>query len=211
MPEPSKFYVNYSNSAAAFGFEDGMRSTENYYDMPLEHSCLADVGYVFPAQPIPAMTSVQATGVNIPVEYPSIAQDYLGHFDNDTTAVPTSGTSMDTLSSANLTSSPSEVSQAQSFPAQLAGSSSSVPRQMTSQSSGDLRQCEWIVDHGRICGEFLGWECQDHLASAHGIRNISAHKIIVCGACGKKEKRKFFVRHFREVHLHFRRRRQNAA
>ncbi|KAI5992915.1 hypothetical protein EDD15DRAFT_2367678 [Pisolithus albus] len=211
MPEPSRFYVNYPNSSAAFGFEDGMGSTANYYARPLEHPCLADVGYVFPAQPIPPMVSARATGVNIPVEYPSVAQEYLGQFDNDTSAVPTSGTSMGSLSSANSASSPSEVSQVHSSPAQLPGSSSSVPRQTTSQSSGDLRQCEWIVDHERICGELVGWECQHHLASAHGIRKISAHEIIVCGACGRKEKRKFFVRHFREVHLHFRRQRQNAA
>ncbi|KAI5997439.1 hypothetical protein EDD15DRAFT_2194513 [Pisolithus albus] len=211
MPEPSSFYVNYPNSSAAFGFEEGMRSTENYYDRPLEHSCLADVGHVFPPQPIPPMVSARATGVNIPVEYPSVAQDYLGHFDNDTSAVPTSGTSMGPPGPANLASSPSEVSQAHSSPAQRAGSASSVPRQMTSQSSGDSRQCEWIVDHERICGELVGWECQHHLASAHGIFKIPSTEFVRCGVCGKLRKRKFILRHFRETHLGFPRPKRHAA
>lgn len=184
-----------------------MRSTENYCDMPLDHSCLADVGYVFPAQPIPFMVSAQATGGNIPTDHPTLAQEYLGQFDNDTSAVPTSGTSMGTLSSANSASSPSEISQAQSFPAQLAGSASSV----TSQSSVDLRQCEWTVSHGRICGKLVGRECQDHLASAHGIFKIRSTEFVRCGVCGKLRKRKFILRHFRETHLGFPRRKRHAA
>lgn len=211
MPAPSGFYVNYSNSAAAFGFEDGMRSTANYYDRPLEHSYPPDVGFVFPAQPVPPMASVQATGVNVPAEHPTIAQEYLGRFDNDTSAVPTSGTSMGTLGSANSASSPSEVSQGHSFPAQLAGSASSVPRQMTPQSSGDLRQCQWKVDHGRICGKLVGRECQNHLASAHGIVQIPSTEPVRCGVCGKLRKRKFLLRHFRETHLGFPRRKRHAA
>ncbi|KAI6117385.1 hypothetical protein EDD16DRAFT_1707701 [Pisolithus croceorrhizus] len=211
MPAPSTFHVNYSNAAAAFGLEDGMRSTANYYNMPLEPSYPPDVGFVTSAQPFPSMASVQTTGVNIPAGHSTLAQGYSGQFGSDASAVATSSTSMGTLSSANLASSPSEVSQAHSFPAPLAGSASSVPSQTASRSSDDLRLCQWKDTQGNICGKLVGWNCQDHLASAHRIVNISSDKSVKCGACGEEKKRKFILRHIRERHLGFRRQRRNAA
>ncbi|KAI6125577.1 hypothetical protein EDD16DRAFT_422990 [Pisolithus croceorrhizus] len=211
VPAPSRFYVNYSNAAAAFGLEDGMRSTANYYSMPLESSYPPDVGFVAPAQSSPSIASFQTTGVNIPAGHSTLAQGYSGQFGSHASAVATPSASMGTLSSANLASSPLEVSQAHSFPAPLAGSASPVPSQGASRSSDDPRRCQWKDNQGNICGELVGWNCQGHLASAHEIVNISSDKSVKCGACGEEKKRKFILRHNRERHLGFRRQKRNAA
>ncbi|KAI6095913.1 hypothetical protein F5141DRAFT_623669 [Pisolithus sp. B1] len=204
----SAFHVNYPTTTAVFGHEGGVQSTVNRYDLSLEPSYLPDAGIVAPAQPIPSVCSVQATGFSTFVGNPTVTQGYTEQFSSGVSAA---GTSVGSPCSANFASSPSEVSQAHTFPAQLADPATSVYPQVTSQSSGDLRGCKWKNDHGDICGEPVGWKCQHHLASAHRIRKIPADALVKCGACGEKKKRKFLVRHFREKHLRFRRRKRNTA
>ncbi|KAI6117382.1 hypothetical protein EDD16DRAFT_1520066 [Pisolithus croceorrhizus] len=186
---PPVFHGSYPETNAVLGHE--------YYNTSLESP---DVGFFAPTQFIPPMVSVQPTGVNIPAGHSTLAQGYSGQFGSDASAIATSGTSMGILSSADLAS-----SQTHSFPAPLAGSASSVPPQAKSQSSGDLKPCKWRNNRGGICGELVGWHCQDHLAHAHGIFRIPSSRSIECGACGEQQKRKYILRHFREVHLEFRR------
>ncbi|KAI6159376.1 hypothetical protein EDD17DRAFT_901312 [Pisolithus thermaeus] len=175
----------------------------------LEPSYPPDAGFIAPPQPIPSMDSVEATGFNTSVGHlTTLAPGCLRQFNS---GVGAAGTSVGTPSSVNYTSSPPEVSEAHTFPVHVADSVTSVSPQVTSQSSGDLRGCEWKNGDGDVCGKPVGWECQHHLASAHGIRKIPADAILICGVCGEKRKRKFFVRHFREKHLRFRRRKRNAA
>ncbi|KAI6125201.1 hypothetical protein EV401DRAFT_1131522 [Pisolithus croceorrhizus] len=200
MFAPPASHVNYSETAAILGHKNGVQSTTNYYNMPLEPFCPPNAGFSAPTQFVPSMESVQATGFNTSIGYPTFAQGYVGQFGSDASTVTTSGTSVDTLSSTNLASSPSEVSQAHTLPAQLAVS---APPQVLSQFSGDRRPCQWRNNQGGICGELVGRHCQDHLALEHGIVNMSSSRSIECGACGEEKKRKFFLRHFREVHLGF--------
>lgn len=201
---PSEFYVNHLTTSNVFVHGSGVQSTANPYDVPLEPSYL-DAGFIAPAQPIPFMNLVQATGSNTSAGHPALGEGYVGQYNNGVSAA---GASVSAPGSANFAVSPSEVSQAHTFPAQVANS---VTPQETSQSSGDLRPCQWRNNQGRICGQRLGWHCESHLASEHGIRKLPADKVIVCGACGEEKKRKFFVRHFREVHLGFHRGRRNAT
>ncbi|KAI5997429.1 hypothetical protein EDD15DRAFT_342609 [Pisolithus albus] len=203
---PSEFYVNHPTTSNVFVHGSGVQSTANPYDVPLEPSYL-DAGFIAPAQPIPFMNSFQATGSNTS-GHPALGQGFMEQYNNGVSAA---GASVSAPSSANFAVSPSEVSQLHTFPAQAANSAASVIPQETSQSSGDLRPCQWRNDQGEICGERLGWSCESHLASVHGIRKLPAYKVIICGACDEGKKRKFFVRHFREVHLGFHRRKRNVT
>ncbi|KAI6022334.1 hypothetical protein PISMIDRAFT_16121 [Pisolithus microcarpus 441] len=123
-------------------------------------------------------------------------------------SVSATGTSLCAPNSANSASFPPEAFLAHTFPAQLANSATSVPPQEPPHSSGDLRACEWRNDQGDICGVLVGWHCERHLAFAFEIRELPSLTVIVCGACGEEKKRKFIVRHFRDVHLRFLRRRR---
>ncbi|KAI6018829.1 hypothetical protein EDC04DRAFT_448264 [Pisolithus marmoratus] len=71
------------------------------------------------------------------------------------------------------------------------------------QPSGDLRPCTWRNNGGVMCGEMLSFNCQGHLATAHGITEMSRTTLVLCGACGSTLTRGSFLRHFREVHLRY--------
>ncbi|KAI5997435.1 hypothetical protein EDD15DRAFT_343228 [Pisolithus albus] len=176
--------------------------------MSLEPSDPLDAGFISPAQPFPSMNLFQATGSNTSIGHPAPGQEYVGQ---DCSGVGAAGTTLCAPNPVNSASFPSEFSQAHTSPAQLVDPATSITPQERSQSSGNLKPCEWRNNQGGICGELLGWSCESHLASEHGIRGLPAYKVIICGACGEGKKRKFFVRHFREVHLGFRRGKRNAT
>ncbi|KAI6020694.1 hypothetical protein PISMIDRAFT_578460 [Pisolithus microcarpus 441] len=205
---PSEFYVNHLTTSNVFVHGSGVQSTANPYDVPLEPSDLLDAGFIAPPWPIPSMNLVQATGFNTSVGHPTLGQEYMGQYRSGISAA---GTSVCAPNSANSASFPSEVPEAHTFPAQLADFATSVLPQGTAQFSSDLRPCEWRNNQGGICRQLVGWHCESHLASEHRIRKLPAHMVIVCGACGEEKKRKFFLRHFREVHLGFHRGRRNAT
>ncbi|KAI6022203.1 hypothetical protein PISMIDRAFT_14167 [Pisolithus microcarpus 441] len=75
-----------------------------------------------------------------------------------------------------------------------------------SQESADDRQpCGWRGKHGDICNVLIGYHCKAHLASAHGIVDMSRTQIVKCGRCGKRMGRRSILRHYREKHLGFHR------
>ncbi|KAI6018848.1 hypothetical protein EDC04DRAFT_2607738, partial [Pisolithus marmoratus] len=90
-------------------------------------------------------------------------------------------------------------------------SATKEPPKVSSRSSGDLRPCGWKKNQGGVCDELVGWDCKDHLASAHGIVKIPSATRIKCGVCGEEKKRKFILRHFREKHLRFPRSKRKSA
>ncbi|KAI5992911.1 hypothetical protein EDD15DRAFT_955998 [Pisolithus albus] len=175
--------------------------------MSLEPSDPLDA-FINPAQPFPPMNWFQATGSNTSIGHPAPGQEYVGQ---NCSGVGAAGTTLCAPNPVNSASFPSEVSQAHTSPARLEDSATSVTPQETSRSSGDLKPCEWRNDQGGICGELLGRDCERHLALAHRIRGLPADMVVVCGACGEGKKRKFFVRHFREVHLRIPRQRRNVT
>ncbi|KAI6018828.1 hypothetical protein EDC04DRAFT_2741379 [Pisolithus marmoratus] len=63
--------------------------------------------------------------------------------------------------------------------------------------------CPLRDGQGGICRTLLGYHCQDHLASAHGIHNMSGRTPVRCDACNSTVNRESIVRHIREVHLGF--------
>ncbi|KAI6020691.1 hypothetical protein BKA83DRAFT_1428685 [Pisolithus microcarpus] len=75
-----------------------------------------------------------------------------------------------------------------------------------SQESADDRQpCGWRGDHGDTCKILVSYHCEAHLASAHGIVDMSRTRIVKCGRCGKRMGRRSILRHYREIHLGFHR------
>ncbi|KAI6002651.1 hypothetical protein F5J12DRAFT_208689 [Pisolithus orientalis] len=153
--------------------------------------------------------SVQATKVNVPAEHPALPQVYLGPFSNDASAIVTSATSVGSLATTDMPAFPSEISQVHPIPIHFTNATALGAPQVTSQPY--RRPCEWKNNERRICGELVGWHCQDHLAVVHGIISISGSTRITCGVCGEKKKRKFILRHFREKYIGFHRTKQNAT
>ncbi|KAI6146910.1 hypothetical protein BKA82DRAFT_4157182 [Pisolithus tinctorius] len=127
---------------------------------------------------------------------------YLEPLNGGASSVATFGSSVGALATANLTNSPSEASQIHPSPTQPTTFATSGPPQ---QSFSDPRPCPWRDEQEVICNELVSWDCQDHLASAHGIVNISGSTLVTCGACDLQLKRESLLRHFREVDLRFRR------
>ncbi|KAI6046969.1 hypothetical protein EDC04DRAFT_2625863 [Pisolithus marmoratus] len=199
------FHVDYSKAAAVFGHNDCVQSATNYYDMPSEPSYSPNPGPVSPAYFIPSMVSAQATKVNALDRHPALTQGHLGSFGSNASADVTAGASVGSLTSATMTNFLSEAPQTYSFPAQLTNPVALKLPQVTSQSVADLKPCEWKDNKGEMCGKLVGWHCQDHLGSVHGIVNISSSTPVTCGACDERMKRKSILRHFRERHLGFRR------
>ncbi|KAI6046934.1 hypothetical protein EDC04DRAFT_2887404 [Pisolithus marmoratus] len=84
---------------------------------------------------------------------------------------------------------------------------SDVPQGPTSSqvSTHDRWPCGWR-DKGRgTCDVLIGYYCEAHLASAHGVVNMSRTQPVECGRCGKRMGRRSILRHYREKHLGFRR------
>ncbi|KAI6038147.1 hypothetical protein EDC04DRAFT_3090947 [Pisolithus marmoratus] len=66
--------------------------------------------------------------------------------------------------------------------------------------------CGWQDDNGRECGMPIAFDdCADHLATVHGIKNITWDVKVVCHWCSsntqKKVIRKNLLRHLKEVHF----------
>ncbi|KAI6137338.1 hypothetical protein F5141DRAFT_81100 [Pisolithus sp. B1] len=87
------------------------------------------------------------------------------------------------------------------------GFSAGAPQNpISSQESADDRwPCGWRGKHGGTCNVLIGYRCEAHLASAHGIVNMSRTQIVECGHCGKHLRRQSILRHYREKHLGFHR------
>ncbi|KAI6002647.1 hypothetical protein F5J12DRAFT_783808 [Pisolithus orientalis] len=130
------------------------------------------------------VVSVQATEVNVPARHLALPQGYLGPFSNDAGAVVTSASSVGSLATADTTAFPSEISRVCPIPIRFTNTAAGTP-QVTPQPY--RRPCEWKDNKGRICGELVGWYCQDHLAIVHGIVNISGSTHVTCGACSEKK------------------------
>lgn len=203
MTDLSMLRMDCPNAAVVVGHADCVQSAANDYEISQYHC--PNPGSDTPAQSIPSVTPVQATEATGPASHPALDQGNLESFGGGASAVVTSTNSVGSFATASMASFPSEVSHTHPFPVQFANSG---PPQ---QSFDDLRPCLWEDDQGGRCGELVGRDCQDHLASAHGILKISARTRIRCGACGKVGLRKFILRHYRERHLRFPRSKRNAA
>ncbi|KAI6046971.1 hypothetical protein EDC04DRAFT_951382 [Pisolithus marmoratus] len=138
--------------------------------------------------------------------YPAPSQGYLEPIDGDASAVIASDSPVAASTTANTAPFPVETSQLHPLPPQLTNSASPEAPQVTSQVLGDLRPCVWKDNHGHECGELLGWDCQGHLAFAHGITNMAGSTLVTCGACDRQLKRESFLRHYRVRDLGFPRR-----
>ncbi|KAI6018816.1 hypothetical protein EDC04DRAFT_444895 [Pisolithus marmoratus] len=177
------------------GRQDGVQSELNHYP---SQSCYPNVGSV-PAQIIPPAIRDQISQVLS--TYPPPSQGYLGLPGGDASAPDNSES---TLATASFLP---ETSQAHPVPPHSTNSMTQLPPQLVPQSLGDLRPCPWKDNQGKICGKFVGRNCQRHLASAHGIVKISRRTLVRCGACDLWRMRSSFLRHFREKHLKFGRQR----
>ncbi|KAI6046906.1 hypothetical protein EDC04DRAFT_2624942 [Pisolithus marmoratus] len=75
--------------------------------------------------------------------------------------------------------------------------------------------CGWVNPNGMRCNMFIGYDCKEHFATVHGIKNISSKEIIPCLWCRldtrKRRGRKGFLRHIREVHMKFRREKKRSS
>ncbi|KIK20602.1 hypothetical protein PISMIDRAFT_578421 [Pisolithus microcarpus 441] len=75
--------------------------------------------------------------------------------------------------------------------------------------------CGWRDNDGKECGELLTYpgNLASHFADYHGIRNMASNVAIVCRWCppGEIVKRESIVRHLREHHLGYRRRKKGVA
>ncbi|KAI6018842.1 hypothetical protein EDC04DRAFT_2607734 [Pisolithus marmoratus] len=123
-------------------------------------------------------------------------------------APSSSGTSVGSLTLATKANFVSEAPQTHS--SQLTNFAPEL-RQITSHSVVALKPCEWKDNKGAVCGELVGWHCQDHLGSVYGIVSISSSTLVMCGACDEEMKRKSFLRRFKERHLACHRSKRNAA
>ncbi|KAI6046887.1 hypothetical protein EDC04DRAFT_2624815 [Pisolithus marmoratus] len=65
--------------------------------------------------------------------------------------------------------------------------------------------CGWIMENGTACNVQIGYHCEDHFSTAHGIKNMPRHFKVKCRWCPlsveKELARKCFMRHIREVHM----------
>ncbi|KAL4071185.1 hypothetical protein V8B97DRAFT_1964897 [Scleroderma yunnanense] len=73
----------------------------------------------------------------------------------------------------------------------------------TSRDGTVSKQCGWRDKHGTTCGVTITYQCQPHLAMAHGITKLSSNVIVSCKWCDpdNKMRRRCILRHIREVHL----------
>ncbi|KAI6046976.1 hypothetical protein EDC04DRAFT_2625929 [Pisolithus marmoratus] len=200
MSAPSTFHVDNPDVAAAFGHQ---QSTANHYDMSFfEPYYFSYAQFAGPAHPISPVVLGQ---VNEGSPMYSTSQPYFPPFGDDANATPTLCRSRGTLATADMASFPLEASQIHPCPPQFANSVIEEPPKVSSQSSCALRPCKWKDNQGVECGELVSRNCQEHLASDHGIVKMSSVTLVKCGACDEEMKRKSFLRHFRERHLGFRR------
>lgn len=69
--------------------------------------------------------------------------------------------------------------------------------------------CGWIKPDGMVCNKPIGYHCESHFATAHGITNMSSEARVRCRWCPlgaqKEMNRKGFIRHVREVHMKYQR------
>ncbi|KAI5997428.1 hypothetical protein EDD15DRAFT_2364147 [Pisolithus albus] len=76
-------------------------------------------------------------------------------------------------------------------------------------------QCGWRDTDGKECGELLTYpgNLASHFADCHGIRKMASDVLIMCRWCSPEEivKRESIVRHLREHHLGYRRRKKGVA
>lgn len=73
------------------------------------------------------------------------------------------------------------------------------------QFADDRQPCGWRGNRGDTCNVLIGYHCEAHLASAHGIVDMPRTQIVKCGRCGKRMGRRSILRHYRERHLGFHR------
>ncbi|KAI5983313.1 hypothetical protein EDC04DRAFT_2838140 [Pisolithus marmoratus] len=75
--------------------------------------------------------------------------------------------------------------------------------------------CGWVNPNGMRCNMFIGYDCKEHFATVHGIKNISSKEKIPCHWCRldtrQRGGRKGFLRHIREVHMKFRREKKRGS
>ncbi|KAI6046975.1 hypothetical protein EDC04DRAFT_3136207 [Pisolithus marmoratus] len=198
IPALPTYYVDSPKTTAFFGHQDGSQNTPNYYNV--SQPSYPSAGSAIPTRTISPATSDQVN--RIPPRYPPRPQGYLGPSNDNATAIVVSGSSRSTLSIASF---PLEAFQTDPFPPRSTDFATQEPPQVASQSFGDLRPCRWQDEQGDVCRALVGRNCQDHLRSAHGISNIPSSRLVMCRTCGSQVKRKYFLRHFREVDLGFRR------
>ncbi|KAI5994230.1 hypothetical protein EDC04DRAFT_1242522 [Pisolithus marmoratus] len=71
----------------------------------------------------------------------------------------------------------------------------------------DRTACGWIEPNGAPCNKPIGYHCQGHFATAHGVKDISSGVKVRCRWCPlsaqKEVGRKGFIRHLREVHMKY--------
>ncbi|KAI6038155.1 hypothetical protein EDC04DRAFT_2042809 [Pisolithus marmoratus] len=149
-----------------------------------------------PANFIPPLIPAQGADGNIPVTCPDLSWDYLdrSYFSHGINAAVNPISSVGPISAPDTQQPP-------------LGFLSDVPQAPTSSqvSTDDRWPCGWR-DKGRdVCDVLIGYYCEAHLASAHGIVNMSRTQTIECGRCGKSMGRRSILRHYREKHLGFRR------
>ncbi|KIN99276.1 hypothetical protein M404DRAFT_815242 [Pisolithus tinctorius Marx 270] len=183
----STYHMDSPKTVAFFGHHGGVQNGPNYHVISQPYS--PNAGPVIPAQ-------------HVPPACPGLFTGYLEPLNGGASSVATFGSSVGALATANLTNSPSEASQIHPSPTQPTTFATSGPPQ---QSFSDPRPCPWRDEQEVICNELVSWDCQDHLASSHGIVNISGSTLVTCGACDLQLKRESLLRHFREVDLRFRR------
>ncbi|KAI6142149.1 hypothetical protein BKA82DRAFT_336107 [Pisolithus tinctorius] len=194
----SAYHVDSPKTATFFGHCDGVQSGPNYH---ISQHYSPDAGPVILAQYVPTVTPDQVN--EVPPACPGLFSGYLEPLNGGASSVVTFGSSVATLATANMTSSPSEASQ---IHPSITGPSTFATSGLPQQSFSDLRPCPWKDEQEGICNELVSWDCQVHLASAHGVVNMSGHTILTCGGCRSPLRRKSFLKHFRVVELGFRRR-----
>ncbi|KAI6095917.1 hypothetical protein F5141DRAFT_1067946 [Pisolithus sp. B1] len=77
--------------------------------------------------------------------------------------------------------------------------------------AGDRWPCGWRGEHGDTCNVLIGYRCEAHLASAHGIVGMPRTRTVECGRCGKRIGRRSILQHYREKHLGFHRQRKGVV
>ncbi|KAI6018802.1 hypothetical protein EDC04DRAFT_2042023 [Pisolithus marmoratus] len=161
------------------------------------HAHIADNSYydsVFQQDGMPSPSTGPANGAdgNIPVTSPDRSWDL--YFSYGVNAVVNPISLVGSTSTSDMQQPPPEFL-------------SDVPQGPTSSqvSTDDRWPCGWR-DKGRgTCDVLIGYYCEAHLASAHGIVNMSRTQPVECGRCGKRMERRSILRHYREKHLGFRR------
>ncbi|KAI5997194.1 hypothetical protein EDC04DRAFT_2797678 [Pisolithus marmoratus] len=195
---PSAFHVDNPDVAAVFGHQGSVQSTANHYSTSRLAPHSSDAGSAAPAHVISPVVPDQVNAYSPP-------------FGGDANAAAAFRGSGGTPATADMVGLPLGASRVHPFPLQFMNPATKEPPKVSSRSSGDLRPCGWKKHQGGVCDELVGWDCKDHLASAHGIVKISSTKRVKCGVCGEEKKRKYILRHFREKHLRFPRSKRKSA